>query len=153
MTNIPPSIELVRDKKAPIPGEYANPDPWEDLFFPPEYGTRFVFLDQRFEYPEGPVGDAQEERSRVGKVWSLLGQAGAHQYIDLEVKRGVSPTLLREAQEAAQQDLGRSDTAEYYEKVFGRILELDMDIAGLSTGITSINLQTYHDIFFVPRVP
>lgn len=84
-------------------------------------------------------------------AWNLLGPASAHQYIDLEVKKEATPSLIREAYESAQQDLGRNDTAEYYEKVFGHILGLDMDIAGLTTGITSFNGRVYHDIFFVPR--
>ncbi len=143
-----PRIEPVRAKTEEIRQELIDPGSM-GFAFPQEAGPRIVYLDAQFSYPEGRAENGNEERKRQSSMWADIDRAGSRRFLDRIVEEDLGYSRVHKVRERVFGELGTRYTAEFYERVFGELLNTTMNVVAISTGIRPFDGNNYHDIAYL----
>lgn len=141
-----PQLEVVRSKTEPIADGLLYPDPYGH-YFPQGLGTRVVYLDSRYDYPDPIRHDAPSERSRQYSIWrQVMETKGATTFLEKDIEDNLGLDKVDVVRDRVAEEIGSRNTAEFFERVFSELLAKSLEVVVIATGITYSSRETYHDI-------
>lgn len=144
-----PSIAPVRNKNELIPLELIVPDS-VGYYFPDGVGTRVVYLDEMYAYPDrGSDYDLEAERARQTDIWGQFYHGDNWvQFMDRQSEQN-DRAKLHAIGQMAFRELGHRNSAAYYERVFSEYFDTQMNLVIIATGVTRFTRENYHDIGYL----
>lgn len=145
-----PRITPVREKTMQIPQELIDPGSMA-RYFPQEAGTRVVYLDERYDYPEQTGYGPESERQRQAIIWRQVMGDGATQFLDQRVEREAGLAKAALVRDRVFNEIGTRYSAEFFERVFSELFGQTMNVVVISTGVRPFDGYNYHDIGYLNK--